>query len=232
MESNLAASLLKSGMQNVIGMSYPLNVSAAEIFVREFYESFLIERLHMATATARGRHALRQMKSRRARFRLTVEIEDWILPVFYTSVEGSMFDNVSLVLPMVNDPRASKRSFLSIRDLPVVELPLVGRDNDLLRLETCLLRHRCVEVNGPPGVGTTSLLKHAVAWWMHTKLIKCFSWHDMRSPPEAGGGGEDADEWWLSMFMGILPFQHVHNFKQSLQAKFYKYRSIELTNVL
>ena len=205
-EANLAAGLLKTGIQNVIGMSYDLNVSAAQIFVREFYESILIERLHIAAATARGRRALQEVKARRARFKLEVNLEDWIVPVFYQSTEGSAVDGESFSLPPRKDIYGSTTSFMSIRDQPRTESSLIGRDGDLLCLEMSLLKDRCIELKGPPGVGLTSLIKNAASWWTSTKLIQGVRWYDMESD-ELNEEGEDAGGWWLRQFISISVFR-------------------------
>lgn len=202
-EANLAASLINAGLENVIGMSYELNISAAQIFVREFYESFLVERLSIADATVRGRRALQINKSRRARFRLEVDIEDWIVPVLYRAVEGRALD-LKLAVQLATDAAyGSKVSLLSIRNQPRHESTLLGRDNDLLRLECCLVQNRAVELIGQPGVGSSTLLEHAAQWWKSTKLIRSVQRFDLAQPDfvEQGEEGWDAAQWWLETWM-------------------------------
>ena len=192
-EANLAASLIQAGLSNVVGMSYNLNISAAQIFVREFYQAFLIEHLHIAAATVRGRRALQIHKSRQARFKLKVEIDDWIIPVFYKAKERTDFDNISLTPSPNTRAHEPSVAMISIRDQPIPDSALLGRDNDLVRLEMCLVDNRCIELSGQPGVGSSTLLDHAVLWWMSTKLVNSVRRIDVARASLRGA--ENIGEW-------------------------------------
>lgn len=49
---------------------------------------------------------------------------------------------------------------------------LIARDNDMLRVESCLVKYKAVELRGDIGVGKSVFLDYTVAWWKSTRLVE------------------------------------------------------------
>lgn len=81
--SNIAASFLQHGVSNVVGMSYKLLLSAAEIFVGTFYKSVCRPNVSVSEAALHARRILGSMRSRKARFQMRVSVDDFIVPAIY-----------------------------------------------------------------------------------------------------------------------------------------------------
>ena len=124
------------------------------------------------TSTWEARRALQEERSRQAPFGLNVNIDDWIVPVFYT--QHALIQNQSSDLG------------LDLGDLPKIPLAewkiansgdnqvkkILGREFDALLLENNLIkRNGFLHLYGHIGVGKTALLDDAVSWWLTTKYI-------------------------------------------------------------
>jgi hypothetical protein len=172
--ANLALEFLRSGVSTVIGMSYILLARAADIFMRCFYESLLVKGTDILTSTLQARRALREERSRQSLYGFNVDVDDWIVPVFYTR------------RAMIQDP--SSNSGLDLGDLPKISpgqwnktkesydtegATIVGRDIDVLILENKLIKHHgFIYLFGNIGLGKTALLDDVVSWWKTTKYVR------------------------------------------------------------
>ncbi|KAH0591658.1 hypothetical protein MHUMG1_10606 [Metarhizium humberi] len=173
-EANLAATFVGSGISGVVGMSYILTVSAAEIFTRAFYQSFLVRFGDIGVAAAQSRRALCIRKERLARFQMKIQLQDWIIPVVYLSKAalGSQAKDGSLRQVLQGSPTLSPPQSPILPASP--SNALIGRDYDMFRLESYLAKHKAVELCGNIGVGKSSLI--GTEWHSTTFAEVEFSW--------------------------------------------------------
>ena len=135
-------------------MSYKILVTAADIFVGEFYR--FIRYISVSQAALHARRTLVWMKSRIARFRKVVSVEDWIVPVIYQNEScldalqldvtwrliGYAMENRSVYLPeqhVSEDETRSRTSNLHQRKLEWHSSMIIGRNFNPAVVESKLL---------------------------------------------------------------------------------------------
>jgi tetratricopeptide (TPR) repeat protein len=171
-ETSLGARLMTAGVQLALAMGYSVTVSAAELLMTQFYQQLLAGKLpHQALRQARLE--LYNRKIRRAAYDQQIELEDWLLPVVY--------QNQPVRLPMRDDPATAAAYWTAesarFRE-PATAYGFVGRDVDILEIESRLLREgadapaNLLLIQGMGGAGKTTLLKHLAAWWQTTRLVE------------------------------------------------------------
>jgi type II secretory pathway predicted ATPase ExeA len=167
-ESSLAARLLEAGMQSVLGMAWSVTVSAAKLLIAALYKE-LFRGCPLEDAMLAARRALHADKARRAAFNETIQLEDWLLPVTYQNREPKLGFR-----DFTTEEFASWYSKQANRfPEPETEHGFFGRDPDVQRIETALLRKRnLLLVQGMGGSGKTTLLKHLAHWWELTGLTE------------------------------------------------------------
>ena len=186
--SNLARTLVESGVRTVVAMRFKFTSSAASLFNMAFYcRLFQIPSppdLLSALMAARG--ALWRFPKRTGRLNQTVEIPDYIVPVLYVGTEQA-----SVCLPwrhFCGEPYKVLSNIENVvsSDLATqvakkwVSLPSsihYGRQQEIVELEWLLLRsHRSnvVLMNGMVGSGKTLLTNLLASWWKQTALIQSF----------------------------------------------------------
>lgn len=174
MAANLALELLRCGVSTVIGMSYIFLTRAADIFMRHFYESLLVKGADILTSTWQARRALREERSRQSRFGFSVDVQDWIVPVFYTKrpLVQNASSNSGLDLDYL--PRIPPAEWNSAKGSDDIEsTTIIGREFDTLLLENQLIRHNgFIHLFGNVGVGKTALLNDVVSWWLSIKYVR------------------------------------------------------------
>jgi hypothetical protein len=174
MVASLALELVRCGISTVIGMSYNLLLRAADIFMRHFYESLLVEGNDILTSTWQARRALRENPSRQSLFGLNVDVDDSIVPVFYTQRTLVQNSNSNLGLDLGDLPQIPPAQWNSVKDSNCLEgTALVGREVDTLNLESKLINQvGFILLYGAIGVGKTALLDDIVSWWQTTKYVR------------------------------------------------------------
>jgi len=83
-ETSLASRLMTAGMQMVVGMGYSVTVSAVKLMMEKVY-THLFNQKDITEAIRLGRRELFMQKERKAYFSKTIDLEDWLLPVVYTT---------------------------------------------------------------------------------------------------------------------------------------------------
>ncbi|KAL5319018.1 hypothetical protein ACEPPN_014088 [Leptodophora sp. 'Broadleaf-Isolate-01'] len=83
--ANLATIFTQGGIPHVFAMSYKVQISAFKILLDAYYGSFLKSGSRFAESAAVARKALRETRTRIGKFGVELELEDWIVPVVYTS---------------------------------------------------------------------------------------------------------------------------------------------------
>ncbi|TKA76811.1 hypothetical protein B0A49_02399 [Cryomyces minteri] len=168
--ANIAKVFTSSGLRNVLAMSFRISSSAAELFLRAFYHSLMLDGNTYSQAASRAREILRRHPMRLARLGLQRSLVDNFVPVVYSNGSDLRFCHAT--------PQSIKSSFdatrfaLSTAQLSAKhEARLTGREFDLLRLEKQLLAQGKVHLTGRAGVGKTALLKHASVIWRQTSFV-------------------------------------------------------------
>lgn len=116
--------------------------------------------------TRRRLHAIR---TRTAVLSVEVEVDDYLIPVLY---EQDIQTDPSCILPASTG--AATMALGTSRDKLGHEprTVMVGRDFDLLRVETILtLQSNIIELTGMLGCGKTHFLQHASRWWKATNFM-------------------------------------------------------------
>ena len=166
-ETSLGSRLMAAGLQMVVAMGYSVTVTAAEKLMRRLYgELFAGE--PVAVAVQRGRKELFNLKERRAYFRQTVDLEDWLLPVAYGEREVKLE-----VLPL--PPEEEEKYYLAAAGryrFPEPTYGFVGRDLEILKIEKGLLRRNILLLQGMGGTGKTTLLNYLREWWQTTRFAE------------------------------------------------------------
>jgi hypothetical protein len=133
-ETSLAAKLLEAGAQTVLGMGYSVTVSAAEKMIPELYRR-LFDGKGLDEAIQGARRRLHDEKSRRAYYRYTIQLEDWILPVVYQHRRTEVN-----LRPFTNEEWAAwLKADVAVHKGPDPAYGFFGRDIDVLRIEKRLL---------------------------------------------------------------------------------------------
>jgi CHAT domain len=174
--ANLSLELLRCGVSTVIGMSYKLLTRAADIFTRHFYESLLVKGTDILTSTWEARRALREDRSRQAPFGLNVDVDDSIVPVFYTRHALAQSPSSDPGLGLGGLPKIPPAEWDSAKDASDIEsTAIVGREFDALHLENSLIANKgFLHLFGHIGVGKTALLDDAISWWRTTKYVRSY----------------------------------------------------------
>ncbi|OJZ79713.1 hypothetical protein ASPFODRAFT_555114 [Aspergillus luchuensis CBS 106.47] len=160
--SNLAQIFVEAGVSTVIAMSYAVLAESAELFVSQFYESFLYQRLDADLASHAARRAMETSSHRQGAFGLMRTLKDCVIPVVYKGHSGSLSWEAKytskLKLPVLSHHAVDTKAF-------------VGRDIDILKLEQLLFWKHAIYLYGPGGSGKTSLARHLSYWWVKTHFF-------------------------------------------------------------
>lgn len=169
-ETSLASRLMQAGTQWVVAMAYSVTVSAAELFMRQWYQQLFAQR-SLAQATQWARLELKQQKSRKAYRGMQIDLEDWLLPVVYQSAPVTLPLRTFTPKEEQDFFEQAANRFQSVNP----RYGFFGRDLDILAIENRLLRpdgYNLLLVQGLGGAGKTTLLTHLGEWWQTTRLVK------------------------------------------------------------
>ena len=168
--ANIAKVFTSSGIRNVLAMSFRISSSAAELFLRAFYHSLMLDGNTYSQAASRAREILRRHPLRLARLGLQRSLVDSFVPVVYS--DGSDLRFCHATPQSITSSFDATRFALSTAQLSAKhEARLTGREFDLLRLEKQLVAQGRVHLTGRAGVGKTALLKHASGIWRQTSFV-------------------------------------------------------------
>jgi tetratricopeptide (TPR) repeat protein len=167
-ETSLGSHLMQSGAQTVVAMAYSVKVSAAKLFMQTLYDN-LFKQAALNTAIRLARLALFNQKTRNAYFNTKIDLEDWLLPVVY--------QRQSVALPLREFTDDEEIDYWE-QEAQRYQVPdntphgFVGRDLDVLAVESRLLAQRNILlIQGMGGAGKTTLLHHLGAWWQTTHFV-------------------------------------------------------------
>ena len=162
--SNIASLLVQKGVKNAIGMSFNVLSLSADQFMKDFYKTFLGQDATPMEAVTYARGQLRQYSARKTKFNTQVDLEDHLVPQIHCQESEIPDTYVAQPVRTSEQPRAESYNLSS---------GLIGREGDILRLEWLLshFENTRIHLQGSPGVGKTSLLREAAAWWQTTGLF-------------------------------------------------------------
>jgi hypothetical protein len=133
-----------------------------------FYDAFICQSAAFSTAAQHTRASLMTDTRRTAWFGLEVEVQDWLIPVLYTSGQDEV-----VTLPNVT---ASAPDSINNNEMIFNETSsnnsLIGRDYDTLRLEQTILQSTMVFVHGFAGVGKSAFVNYAFDIWQRTNFFQ------------------------------------------------------------
>jgi tetratricopeptide (TPR) repeat protein len=175
--ANFGNQLIQSGAHFVLTMSDSVTVSAAQMMMRTLYEE-IFDGVAPALAVSHGRRELYDTKDRRVHYNQLVELEDWFLPVLYSS--GA--EELDLRLLLSDDTSSVSDSDAGPGDYYVPVYGFWGRDTDILEIEKLLLDSKgdtsqnAILIQGMAGIGKTAFLQHLSTWWQQTDFVD-HCWH-------------------------------------------------------
>jgi len=172
--SNLAAVLVRRGVNGVVGMTHSILQDAVQIFVPTFYTSFLIDGQSAVESTYRARRALQFNRTRKTTtFDMEVDLHDYILPVVFHAGGGAFSparsprSGVQTVGSLPNIDTASQQDAPSPCDEP-----FLGRDADMFRVERRLFLEGPIGlIYGWPCAGKATLINYLADWWRQSGCI-------------------------------------------------------------
>ena len=169
--ANLAAALLQQGIPYVLGMTKKLLTVTAKPLLQYFYQNYIAARMDPHTALYKTRRRLHTIRTRQTPLLVEVELSDYLLPVLY---EQDFSTLISFVIPdstPVSVGQARTRTHQP-GTKATIQKAMVGRDFDLLRVESALaLQSNIIELSGPLGCGKSHLVQAASQWWKETGFI-------------------------------------------------------------
>ena len=171
---SLAYKFLSKGISEVVAMSYAVMKNTAADFMTAFYKVLLEENSTTAQAVYQGRNYLRMHTTKEGRFTLPVEVHDDFLPVLYQlGINQRSFLGQPNKIP--NIPGATNPDYQESCDARAsLDNAFLGRENDLLALETAMSEYSVVRVIGDHGVGKTYFANQLSRWWQETGFVDHF----------------------------------------------------------
>ncbi len=164
-DSSLAISLLNAGVAAVIAMRYNVFVAAASKMMEHLYKKIL-DTQNLSHALYSARKVLHDNKKRPTKYGNFINIEDWMLPVLYESVQEINW--------RIDDSAAeSDLALFAPVGYPDTTYPFVGRDLDVLEIERRLLtKSNLLVIKGMIGIGKSTFMLHLGAWWQRTNWVQ------------------------------------------------------------
>jgi energy-coupling factor transporter ATP-binding protein EcfA2 len=122
----------------------------------------------IATAICYARKTLYNNKERRSTYNEPIELEEWIIPVVY--------QNTPTDLPLRDfrpDEQAQHEAYdaRTYHQNPAPPDQFIGRDLEILAIETQIAQRNILLIRGGTGIGKTTLLHHLGWWWQNTYSV-------------------------------------------------------------
>ncbi|MCK4766622.1 MAG: tetratricopeptide repeat protein [Candidatus Aminicenantes bacterium] len=173
LDASLAMTLLERGVRLVLGMAWSLTVIGAQIMMKSLYDA-LTRGDEPSIALNLARQSMSDEACRFSRENRSINLEDWLLPVVWGK------GDFSISLQLEKAGAEEKDAFLEqeyrrqkeLEDVKTVgQYGFLGRDVDILNIETLLLQKNILLIKGMGGTGKTTLLGHMSEWWLKTGWI-------------------------------------------------------------
>jgi hypothetical protein len=162
-EANLARTLIQAGMGTVIGMSYKVLDRSAGLFMHVLYDQLVSNNLPPLFAIQGARQYLIDHPSRLSKFNTSIEVDDYLVPIIY------LRDSLKI---LAGHSQVQTPAILDVEQLGGGKIELIGREGDLLDIETKLLMSApSICIHGDRGIGKSAISTIAGAWWAATGFI-------------------------------------------------------------
>ncbi|KAK6525841.1 hypothetical protein TWF281_010885 [Arthrobotrys megalospora] len=182
LKTNLAATLVRQGIGCVIGMTFDLTVSSAPVIVPTLYQQLFRSRGDIVTAVYKTKNSLTKNPNRKGILGSEVSIPDSIVLAVYQNGERK-FE----LWPTLPDTTSPGGPISDIKLSPETDTGVIGRDFDLLLLETYLASEsHIVELVGASGEGKSVFLEHCAKWWKETGFVHSVLLLDKNYRPSSG----------------------------------------------
>ncbi|HID99161.1 MAG TPA: CHAT domain-containing protein [Thiotrichaceae bacterium] len=174
-ETSLSGKFMEAGVPLVLAMRYTVTLGAATYFMKTLYQHLFGEgESHhqsipdMATAIRYARKTLYNNKERCNIHHEQIELEEWIIPVVY--------QNTPIALPLRDfkpDEQTQRDTYDAriFHQNPAPPDQFIGRDLDILGIETQIAQRNSLLIRGGTGIGKTTLLHHLAWWWQNTYAV-------------------------------------------------------------
>ncbi len=90
LQINLAKVFVQSGVPSVLAASFRVSSSFVSVFYESFYTALLQPESNVCKAVSVARKSAMKEKNRKVGYGLTIELDDWIIPVLYQSHDVSL----------------------------------------------------------------------------------------------------------------------------------------------
>jgi len=160
-ETSLSGKFMEAGMPLVLAMRYTVTVAAASFFMKTLYQHLFGEP-DIATAIRYARNILYNNKERHNACNEPLELEEWIIPVVYQNTPTALLP----LRDFLPEEQAQREAYDARDFYPNPEI--VGRDLDILEIETKIAQRNILLIRGCTGIGKTTLVKHLAWWWQNT----------------------------------------------------------------
>jgi tetratricopeptide (TPR) repeat protein len=170
-EASLAMILLEKGVKLVLGNAWSITETGAKLMITEVYDKLLDEE-EILKAVNSGRLKMFEDRTRTVGAKNTLELEDWLLPViwgkgdFKIRLKPEGFEDRLTVQVRRHKWDTETRGMKTTGTYG-----FLGRDVDILQVETLLHRDKILLIRGMGGTGKTTLLGHMALWWWKTGWI-------------------------------------------------------------
>ena len=163
--SNIACTLVRNGIKTAIGMAFNVLSLSADQFMKDFYYHYFVQTALPIQAVSYARGELRRDSSRMSKYHTKVNLEDHLVPIIHCQ------ESETLNFLHHSSEQMSKTHRKNVHPTPS---NLLGREGDILKLEWMLSQfgRHTVHLQGQPGIGKTSILMEATAWWQKTGLFQ------------------------------------------------------------
>lgn len=173
-DASLAMAFLERGVRLVLGMAWSLTVIGARVMMSTLYNA-LTKGEDPGTALNRARQAMFDDGCRFDSAELSVYLEDWLLPVVWG--KGDFELPLKLKKPNVEEKAAllehKQQREKELKDVKTKgEYGFLGRDVDILSIESMLPKRNVLLIQGMGGTGKTTLLGHMAGWWLKTGWVE------------------------------------------------------------
>jgi len=175
-ETSLSGQFMEAGVPLVLAMRYTVTLGAATFFMKTLYQHLFGEgeghnqsNHDIATAIRYARKTLYNNKERRSTYNELIELEEWIIPVVYQNTP-----TFSLPLRDFRPDEQTQRDAYDARTFhqnPAPPDQFIGRDLEILEIETQIAQRNSLLIRGGTGIGKTTLLHHLAWWWQNTYTV-------------------------------------------------------------
>lgn len=163
-DTNFSSILLKeSGCNAVLGMRYSVSAATAKKMMTVIYESIFYNK----TFSEAVLDARKQLYFVEENTHDDPNIkDDWFIPIFYEKTSLSF---------------SIKQQIINKHYKKIELLPILGRDKDILYIESLILRknQNIIPIIGHVGEGKTVFAQYLGQWWEQTNFIKEFEYIDL-----------------------------------------------------